>query len=276
MKTSTKQIVRAFYFAVFAVVMLIFCGPALAGTDDPQFFESKVRPILEQNCFKCHGQKKQKSGMRLDSLKGMLRGGARGAALSPGRPQESRIIQAVSRQDPDLQMPADGKLSDQQIAILTQWVQSGAAWPGVDLEKVRAELAAEEKELRSHWAFQPPVKPTVLMTPDGGWSRNEIDRFIYPPLAEHQIPPTPEADRQTLIRRLYFDLLGLPPTPQEVRQFVSDPSPRAYENLVDRLLASPHYGQRQARLWLDLVRYADSDGHAPARAARKTGDRLVL
>jgi mono/diheme cytochrome c family protein len=280
-----------------AALIAVWCGgiflvvalPAIARGDDAgDFFEEKVRPVLATRCLSCHSDSKQKAGLRLDSLVGMLRGGESGAALVPGEPDESNLVMAI-RHD-GWEMPPDGKLSDAEIEAIAEWVRRGAPWPGT---KPAAELLAEglpedESEAeplfgppqrkqksvitdadRSYWAYQPVRRPDVPPRPAGeglrdGLLRAEIrspvDAFILAKLAEQGVEPVAEADRETLARRLFFDLLGVPPEPADVASFVADPSPDAYDRLVDRLLADPRYGERQARHWLDLARYAESDG----------------
>jgi len=278
----------AFLHAAGIAVCLNASLAAAAGDDDVAFFEEKVRPVLATRCLSCHGDTKQKAGLRLDSLVGMLRGGESGAAVVPGEPDDSNLVMAI-RHD-GWEMPPDGKLADAEIEAIAEWVRRGARWPGA---KPAAELLAEglpeadadpeplfgppqrkQKSVitdadRSYWAYQPVRRPDVPPRPVGeglrdGLLRAEIkspvDAFILAKLAEHGIEPVAEADRQTLVRRLFFDLLGVPPEPADVTSFVADPSGDAYERLVDRLLADPRYGERQARHWLDLARYAESDG----------------
>ncbi|MFI5457168.1 MAG: PSD1 and planctomycete cytochrome C domain-containing protein [Isosphaerales bacterium] len=237
-----------------------------------QFFEQNVRPLLAQNCYSCHGDKKQKGGLRLDSLESILKGGESGPAVVPGKPGESLLVEAINYQE--LEMPPTGKLSPEKVAVLTRWVSLGAPWPSRDRAAAHATLTTTSNPLkakltatdRAFWSFQPvrgSIAPDVAKPTAGAWadwSRNPIDHFILKALREHGLTPAPEADKPTLIRRATFDLTGLPPTPEEVDAFLADAAPEAYEHLVDRLLASPRYGQRWARHWLDLVRYAESDG----------------
>ncbi|MFM8494566.1 MAG: DUF1553 domain-containing protein [Planctomycetia bacterium] len=262
--------------------------PAAARGDDAAFFEEKVRPVLATRCLSCHSDTQQKAGLRLDSLVGMLRGGESGAAVVPGEPGESNLVMAI-RHD-GWEMPPDGKLADAEIEAIAEWVRRGVPWPGA---KPAAELLAaglpeegaepaplfgppqrKQKSVitdadRSYWAYQMVRRPDVPPRPVGeglrdGLLRAEIrspvDAFIIAKLAEQGIEPVAEAHRETLVRRLFFDLLGVPPEPADVASFVADESPGAYERLVDRLLADPRYGERQARHWLDLARYAESDG----------------
>jgi cytochrome c553 len=245
------------------LVLLLITPVALSGAD---FFAQQVQPIFQENCFKCHSHtaEKIKGGLVLDSLEGMLAGGDTGPALIPGNPEKSLLVKAIHYTDEDLQMPpAKGggkKLSDQQIATIEQWIKEGAVWPGQTgkPKKVRGKITEED---RKWWAFQPLVKVTVPTIDDREWSKKEIDHFIFHALQRNGLRPSAEAPRIALARRIYFDLWGLPPTPQEMDAFVSDKSPDAYEKLVDKLLASPRYGERWAQHWLDLVRYADSDGY---------------
>lgn len=239
-----------------------------------KFFEAKVRPILVQSCQECHAEKKHKGDLRLDNLPYILHGGSSGPAIVPHKPDASLLIKAVSYADPDMQMPPDDKLPEDQIAILKQWIAIGAPWPEAEVAAAKhsrrpGEITAED---RAWWAFQPvksPPVPKVQPPPQPSGSPppasislpNPIDAFVLAKLQENKLTPSPEADRIELIRRLTFDLHGLPPSPEEVTAFVLDQSPNAYERLVDKLLASPRYGERWAQHWLDLVRYAESDGY---------------
>ena len=230
-----------------------------------RFFETKVRPLLAENCQSCHGEKKQKGGLRLDSPEALAKGGKDGPVIVPGRPAESKLITAVSYHDKDLQMPPDDQLSAAQVDILTQWVSMGAPWGTTAGAQTSSAKVSRKRvitdEDRRFWSFQAPRDVTPPDVGDGGWSRNAIDHFVYAKLASEGLSPAPRADKETLVRRACFDLHGLPPTPEEIDQFVKDPAPDAWEKLVDRLLASPRYGERMARPWLDLVRYAESDGY---------------
>ncbi|HVS40329.1 MAG TPA: PSD1 and planctomycete cytochrome C domain-containing protein, partial [Gemmataceae bacterium] len=238
--------------------IILFCLPPMAPAADPPIdFARDVRPILVQSCAPCHGAAKQRGGLRLDNAASALRGGDRGPAFKPGDAAHSRLVLAVSGMDPDLKMPPADKppLTAEQVAVLRAWIDQGAKWPKDDA--VAGSAAAHS----DHWAFQPPKRLAPPDVTDENWRRNDIDRFVLARLEREKIAPSPEADRVTLIRRLSLDLLGLPPSPKEVDDFVADQSPDAYEKLVDRLLASPAYGERWGRHWLDLARYADSDGY---------------
>ncbi len=211
-------------------------------------------PLLKDRCFQCHDAQKHPSGLRLDLKAGALRGGDSGKpAVVPGDSGKSELIRRVTSANADEAMPRMGqRLSAAQVKTLRDWIDAGAVWPDA--------LAGEDAS-RTHWAFRPPVRPPIPAVKDAKWPRNAIDRFVLARLDKEGLKPSPEADRTTLIRRLSLDLIGLPPTPEEVDAFVNDPSPDAYENVVDRLLASPHYGERWGRWWLDAARYADSDGY---------------
>jgi hypothetical protein len=256
----------------FAAAMAMTIGlpaprmPRAAEPDPAQvkFFETEVRPLLAENCLKCHGEAKHKGGLRLDSRASALEGGDSGPAVVPGKCDESLLVEAINYGG--LQMPPTGQLKDEQRAVLIRWIEMGAPWPDsggaapgpVAKAPDPPKITAED---RAFWSFQPVKNPVVPAVADAGWARTPIDRFLLARLEAEGLTPAPEADRRTLIRRATFDLHGLPPTPEEVDAFVADDSPRAYEALVDRLLASPRYGERWARHWLDLVRYAESDGY---------------
>ena len=231
-----------------------------------KFFEEKVRPVLATNCFECHGAKKQESGLRLDSRQAAIEGGDSGErAVIPGEPERSLLVKAINHAG-DYHMPPNRKLTGEQIAALTEWVKDGLPWPVDAAPAVTQKLlpAAELAPLhrQSHWAYQPVKRPPLPAVGNASWLRTRTDSFILAKLEAANLTPSPEADRRTLIRRLSFDLLGLPPTPEEVDEFAADPSPDAYERLTDRLLASPRYGERWGRHWLDVARYGDTKGYA--------------
>jgi len=217
-------------------------------------FARDVQPLLARRCVACHGPDQQKAGLRLDRKADALRGGDTGRAIVPGTSAESLLVRYVTGHVPGKVMPPVGpRLTAAQVDALRAWIDDGAEW---------TEAAAPAAPARaSHWAFQPPRPPKLPQTKRQDWARNPIDRFILARLERERLQPSPSADRPTLIRRLTLDLHGLLPTPAEVEAFVQDRSPDAYEKLVDRLLASPHFGERWARHWLDLARYADSDGY---------------
>ena len=218
-----------------------------------QFFETRVRPLLIEHCFRCHGDKKQWGGLRLDSREALLQGGESGAAVVPGQPGESLLISAVRQVDEDLTMPKDGKLSARQIADLVRWVEMGALFPPTT-------GTAKRTRDPNHWAFQPLAAGRPPVVTNSSWPQSAFDPFILNKLTAAGLSPSTRADKRTLIRRVTFDLIGLPPTAVEIDAFLADNSPAAFSQVVDRLLASPRYGERWGRHWLDVARYADSNG----------------
>jgi cytochrome c553 len=240
-------------------------APAIASSD-LQFFETKVRPVLVDKCYKCHSKDadKVRGGFMLDTREALLHGGNSGPAIVPGKPKDSLLIDAISYKDEDLQMPPKGdKLSDQQIADLTEWVRRGAPDPRTLVAKGSASSYGGVG--KAHWAFQPVKKPALPEVQNAAWCQNPIDRFVLAKLEANGMTPNTPADKTTLIRRLYFDLIGLPPSVRDVQVFLNDSSPDAYEKIVDRLLGSQYYGEHWGRYWLDVARYADSKGDAPKR-----------
>ncbi|WP_240772738.1 PSD1 and planctomycete cytochrome C domain-containing protein [Phragmitibacter flavus] len=245
--------------------MIFSTATSVLGVDDAQraaikFFETDVRPILVNRCYDCHGESKQKGGLRADHIGYLKAGGDTGPALVPGKPEESTLMEAVHYKNEDFQMPPKEKLPDAEIAVLEKWIKMGAPWPDNDAKKVTLTEGGFTEEQRNYWFFKPVAK--VLPPKAGGeWVRNKLDHFIAEKHAEFKLSPAPEAGRHELVRRVYFDLHGLPPTKQQIDAFVNDTDPKSYEKLVDQLLASPRYGERWAQHWLDLVRYAESDGY---------------
>jgi cytochrome c553 len=237
---------------------------AAVSQEQAAFFEKRVRPLLYNRCFSCHGDKQQQGGLRLDSLAAMLKGNASGPAVVPGKPEESLLVHVI-RYDHRVKMPPTGKLANDEISTLVEWVKMGAPWPGAN-PGVSGRSAVRKGEMviteanRRFWAFRPIRKPAPPSVKNVGWVKSPIDRFILAKLEEKGLTPAPPAERRALLRRVYFDLIGLPPRPEEVQAFVADRSPDALAKVVDRLLASPHYGERWARHWLDVARYADSNG----------------
>lgn len=218
-----------------------------------RFFETRIRPLLAERCFSCHGPDKQRSDLRLDTAEGIRRGGASDTPLiDPGRPEASLLLRAVRHEGDAPKMPPKSKLSDREITDLTIWVKAGTPFPPRN--------TTMEKGRNKQWAFQPPTRPVVPDVRDISWARTPLDRFILAVLEAKGLRPAPSADPRTLIRRVTFDLTGLPPTPEEVNRFLADRSPDAFARVVDRLLASPAYGERWGRHWLDVARYADSNG----------------
>ena len=221
-------------------------------------FETAVRPVLAERCIACHGAKKQESGLRLDSLDAMLQGGDSGAAIVPGKPEESLLVEAIRYES--YEMPPNEELAEREIAGIVQWVKSGAAWPpDLMLQASHRPLEINDED-RAHWSFQPVADPPEPPVAEADWCRSGIDRFVLQRLEKEGLSPAPEAEPTALVRRVYFDLIGLPPTPEELDAYREDMSPDRYERLIDRLLEDPRYGEKWGRHWLDVVRYAESDG----------------
>jgi mono/diheme cytochrome c family protein len=232
------------------------------------FFENKVRPIFAGNCYQCHSpaKGKVKGELELDWKGGWERGGENGPVIVPGDPEKSRLIRAVGYTDPDLQMPPKGdKLTEAQINDLVAWVKMGAPDPRTVRPAAAAAAGAYARDGKDHWAFKPVKKPALPAVQNESWIKNDVDRFILAKLEGNGMKPNEPADKRTLIRRVCFDLIGLPPTPEEVDDFLNDESPKAFEKLVDKLLASPRYGERWGRHWLDVARYSDSKGQFDRR-----------
>ncbi len=222
-------------------------------------FAREVAPLLENRCFLCHGSQQQMKGLRLDRREDALRGGESGPVILPGNSAESRLIQLIAGTNPTKVMPPAGDgLTTEQVGVVRAWIDQGAKWPAA--EPTDSAARAQEMDF-SHWAFRSIRRPLVPDVNKSTWVRNPIDSFVLERLETEDIQPSPEADRATLIRRLSLDLTGLPPDHREVAEFLADSSPEAYERQVDRLLNSPHYGEKWARHWLDLARYSDSDGY---------------
>ena len=240
------------------IVVLVLAAPAGSSArqtaEQVRFFEARVRPILVRHCQKCHGPRSQKGSLRLDSAEGLRAGGDSGPLLDSAAPERSLLLRAVRHEGP--KMPRE-KLAAADIALLTRWVKMGAPWPAGRPARPTGTVGAAD---RSFWAFRPVRSPAVPPVKNTAWPRNPIDRFLLARLEAKGLAPTARADRRTLVRRVTFDLIGLPPTPEEVEAFVGDTRSDAYERLVDRLLASPAYGERWGRHWLDVVRYADTAG----------------
>ena len=264
------------------VIAIVAILPAIAAAGDAspggskldpaeeEFFEARVRPVLSAHCLGCHGPEKSKAGLRLDARDSMLKGGESGPVVVPGKPDESALIEAI-RYEGGVQMPPKGKLEGAEIAALTDWVKRGARWPaprpGVTPATSTAPPALAPsadivKRARSLWSFQPVGNPAPPQVHDPDWVESPIDRFILVRLEASGLAPSPPVDKATLIRRVMFDLIGLPPNPEEIAAFVRDEAPDAYQRLVDRLLASPHYGERWGRYWLDVARYGEDQAHS--------------
>lgn len=240
-----------------ASLLALLSSSVVAGSEAADFFETRIRPLLVKNCFACHTDT-QMGGLRLDARQNIMKGGSRGPAVKPGSPQGSLLIQAVTQSHPDLKMPPQGKLSPEQIEDLRAWIRDGAVWP--EAQAAMAEQEPEQEyvirpEYREFWSFQPVRKPETPGLDGDTWSRTDLDRFILEQLEQQDLRPGKRASKRMLIRRATLDLTGLPPTPKEVDDFVADSSPDAFAKVVDRLLDSPHYGERWGRHWLDLARY---------------------
>ena len=229
-----------------------------------EFFEEKIRPVLVNNCYNCHSaDNKSAGGLRVDDRNGLLTGGGRGPAVVVGNPDESVLIRAILKTDEKLKMPPDSQLSEEEIGDLKKWIADGAVWPAAEVPFELSEAnPAYEEHRRNHWAWQPLSAPAVPEIQNNSWAKDNIDRFVLSQLEHKGITPVPDADRTTLLRRVTFDLTGLPPTPAEIEAFLADPSPSAYETVVERLLASPAFGERWGRHWLDVARYGESTGSA--------------
>ena len=249
---------RFLFFGVFPIFSI--------AADESQFFESKIRPVLSEKCYDCHSAKsnKIKGGLRLDHIDLILDGGDSGPALILGNPDESLIIEAIRYEDPDFQMPPKGKLKDSEIKNFETWIRNGAIWPNEivpELSSAENRTAFNiEKRRQKHWCWQPITPPSIPVAKSAK-NLHPIDQLIREKLSFAGILHSKPADKRTWLRRVTFDLTGLPPTLTDIENFISDKSDNSYETIVDRLLASPHYGEKWARHWMDLVRYAETCGH---------------
>ena len=229
------------------------------------FYRTKIHPILKEKCIKCHGQegKKVKGEFYVTSRAGLLRGGEVGPALNIDNPAKSNFLAMISYKDEDHEMPPKNKLPDETIKLLTEWVKMGAPFdPALEMklpEHQEDGPTVVSAKTKNYWAYRKLIKPTVPS--DSSWSNHTIDKFLYDKLKQAGLKPNGPAKKQVLIRRAYYDLTGLPPSPQDVEAFINDQSPDAYAKLIDRLLASPQYGEKWGRHWLDLVRFAESNGY---------------
>ncbi len=266
-----RPIEKRFVATSVTAILLLSCTILLVAAQAPPApaaatvtvdFNRDIEPIFQNECYACHGPDQQMSGFRLDVPAEALKGGYSGPVILPGDSSSSRLIKMVSGAD-KVAMPMGGEpLTPQQIGLLKAWIDQGATRPGPAASAAAAApVTAPGAATSSHWAFQPVVRPAVPSVRNSAWVRSPIDNFVLARLETENVKPALEAQRLTLIRRVSLDLIGLPPTPEEVAAFVSDNRPDAYERLVERLLQSPHYGEKWARHWLDLARYADSDGY---------------
>lgn len=255
------------------VVGVVAPASPMLVAEQEQFFETQVRPILVGKCYACHASA-AKGGLRLDSREGVMAGGKDGAVVVLGHPESSVLSSAVHYADTKLQMPPRGSLKPEQVAILDQWIADGLPWPKSDRRPATETVTAAQRDF---WSYHPPVRPQV---PDveSKWAETDIDRFVLAKLGEKNLRVGGDADKRILLRRVTYDLTGLPPTPAEELAFAADRSPQAYEHVVDRLLASPAYGERWGRIWLDVVRYADTTGGGgdfPVPQAYKYRDYVI-
>lgn len=261
---------RSFSLTMLSAGLLFLPAQAVQAQADPhpdpaklEFFEKKVRPLLVDNCYNCHSaDNKAAGGLRVDDHNGLLQGGGRGPAFVAGRPEQSLLIKAIRRTDAKLKMPPDNALTEEQVGILEQWIRDGAVWPALEIP---ADLVAERPDYdqlrKEHWAWQ-PLKSSAVPRVGSTWPRDDIDRFLISKLDDVGLAPVGDADRATLLRRLSFDLAGLPPTPAELAAFLADDSADAVGHVVDRLLQSTAFGERWGRHWLDLARFGESTGSA--------------
>jgi hypothetical protein len=253
--------------ATGSLCCLLLAASAVADDAGLAYFESRIRPVLAEHCYSCHSATapEPKAGLRLDSRHAALQGGERGPALLPGEPEESLLIRAIAYSDPDLQMPPRTRLQPQVVEDFQHWIKLGAPWPDSSAHGSSRGSHADRFDLQQrrddHWAWQPVRRPAPERITTTGWSRNPIDDFVRSHLEHLGLQPAADADRRTLIRRASLILTGLPPSPDEVDAFVGDLEIGAFEDLVNRLLASPAFGERWARLWLDKMRYAETLGH---------------
>lgn len=248
---------------------LLFLAGCATRAADPvavakiDFFEKKVRPILVDHCYTCHSAETKPSGnLRVDDRNGLLTGGTSGPAIVPGKPKQGTLLQRVTQDKPKKQMPLEGEhLTDVQVAILSKWIEDGATWQVVRLPATVGQSSEKYAELKkTHWAWQPRTEPKPPVVREVTWPRDDIDRFVLAKLEAKDLKPVADADRLTLLRRVTFDLTGLPPTPAAMDAFLQDKSADAFEKVVDRLLASPAFGERWGRHWLDVARYGESTG----------------
>jgi Protein of unknown function (DUF1549)/Planctomycete cytochrome C len=254
-------------FSIPLSLVVMFATPVTAGEkvnrSGIDFFEKKIRPILKERCYKCHSQEAQKAGklkaeLFLDSRAGLLKGGVSGPTVVPGKPRESLLLKAI-RHEGELRMPPTKRLPESVIRDFSMWIALGVPDPR-EGEIVKSQKFDVEKIRKKHWAFQPLRDGAQPAVNKASWVRTPIDAFIFKKLDEAGVEPAPLADPATLLRRVYFDLIGLPPTQEEQEAFLRDPSPAAYEKVVDHLLQRPQYGERWGRHWLDVMRYAETAG----------------
>ncbi|MDG2031216.1 MAG: DUF1553 domain-containing protein [Phycisphaerales bacterium] len=260
---------RHLHSSCHALVPLLAFGATTVQSvaQDGAFFERRIRPLLIEHCAECHGDDDEalRGGLRLSNVASIMQGGDSGPVLVPGDPETSSLFIAISYADPEFEMPPSGRLTDEEIADVRLWIERGAEMPEAAATdqlppKGEGDEPYDWEVARSHWAYRPIELPEAPLVADPDWCRNDIDAHVLKGLEQAGLRPAPEADPRTLVRRAYFDLIGLPPTPEEVESYLADDAPDAWERLVESLLATPHYGERWGRHWLDVARYADSNG----------------
>lgn len=254
---------RALSLGLLCAALVGQLASAATPAETPEFFETKIRPVFARNCFACH-TKTAVAGLRMDSREALLKGGQTGPSIVPGDPEKSLLVRAIHHTD-ELKMPKGGKLKPQEIEDIAAWVKAGAPWPATAVITKSDDRFSITPEQRSHWAFRPLQRATVPQPKDRSWVKTDIDRFIRARLEAENLKPVAPADKRALLRRVTFDLTGLPAKPEEVEAFLNDKSPDAFPKVVDRLLASSHYGERWGRHWLDVAHYGEDDprGLAP-------------
>ncbi len=248
------------FFLVAAICSTASLFPRISAQNQVDF-KRDIEPIFAASCYQCHGSKKAAGQLRLDLKALAMKGGISGTVIVPGNSKSSLLLKRVLGEGNEARMPMGGDpLNDKQIELIRRWIDEGANWPSSEDSAIGTKIGAQSA-IPQHWAYVKPVRPALPQVKNAGWVRNPIDAFVLARLEKEGLKPSPEASREMLLRRVYLDLIGLPPTIRETDDFLADSSPNAYEKVVDRLLASRHYGERWARPWLDLARYADSNGY---------------
>jgi len=261
---SHHRLLECWLQFVWLLLLPSFVRAATPSAEQVEFFEKRIRPVLVEKCYSCHSSQSPMvmGGLRLDNAEGLLKGGDSGPAIVPGAPEKSLLIKAVGYKDLHLKMPPTGKLSDDEIQRLTEWVKMGAPDPRKELAGVvQPKAGIDFEKARTFWAFRKIPQISVPLVQQTAWVRSPIDNFVLAQLERNGLKPSPPADKHAWLRRVTFDLVGLPPSTQEIENYLSDTSAGAQQRVVDRLLASPHYGERWARHWLDVVRFAETNGH---------------
>ena len=265
---------RVFWVALSAAALAQGAKPQ----SKAEFFEAKVRPLLSKRCYSCHTEAKM-GGLQMDTPENMMKGGEDGLVLVPGKPDQSLLVKAVRYTDSRIRMPPAGKLSEDEIAIVETWVRDGAVWGANAPQGIPSREYVITPHQRAFWSFQPVRKPLPPQVIDRSRVHSPVDAFVVAKLEAKELRQVRPADKRTLIRRATIDLIGLPPAPTEIQNFVDDKAPNAFEKVVDRLLASPHYGERWGRYWLDVARYSDhqltAEGDGPLPNAFEYRDWVV-